>query len=58
MTILSETFFILCIMAKKSTNYRTVDMYRSAKTGRTVTKEYAEHHPATTVHEHRLVPKR
>jgi hypothetical protein len=31
-------------MAKKS----TVTMYRSAKTGKAVTKEYAKAHPATT----------
>lgn len=31
--------------------------YRSAKTGRFVTAEYADHHPATTVKEHnRLLP--
>lgn len=31
--------------------------YRSAKTGRFVTADYADHHPATTVKEHnRLVP--
>ena len=26
--------------------------YRSAKTGRFVTEDYAKHHPATTVREH------
>lgn len=31
--------------------------YRSAKTGKFVTQEYAEHHPATTVKEHnKLLP--
>lgn len=33
-------------MAKKTTT-----MYRSAKTGRAVTKDYAKKHPATTVKE-------
>jgi hypothetical protein len=32
-------------VAKKS---RTVTMYRSAKTGKAVTKAYAKSHPATT----------
>jgi hypothetical protein len=36
-------------MAKKGV--RTI--FRSAKTGRIVTKEYAQHHPATTEKEHR-----
>lgn len=31
--------------------------YRSAKTGQFVTKEYAQHHPATTIKEHnKLLP--
>lgn len=31
--------------------------YRSAKTGQFVTKEYAAHHPATTIVEHnKLLP--
>lgn len=31
--------------------------YRSAKTGQFVTKEFADHHPATTIAEHnKLLP--
>lgn len=31
--------------------------YRSAKTGKFVTQEYASHHPATTIKEHnKLLP--
>ncbi len=31
--------------------------YRSAKTGKFVTEDYAEHHPATTIKEHnKLLP--
>jgi hypothetical protein len=40
------------VMAKK-----TITMYRSAETGRTVTKEYAEAHPKTTEKETRPAPK-
>ena len=40
----------------KSSEKIPVD-YRSAKTGQFVTKEYAEHHPATTIKEHnKLLP--
>lgn len=31
--------------------------YRSAKTGQFVTKDFAEHHPATTVGEHNRLVK-
>lgn len=42
-------------MAKK--NAPTKEIHRSAKTGRFVTEQYANHHPATTVKEHRPVKK-
>jgi hypothetical protein len=38
-------------MAKKS-------IFRSAKTGKIVTKKYAESHPATTVKETVVTPKK
>ena len=37
------------------TKKKTVTIYRSAKTGRLVTKKYAKSHPATTEKEHRPV---
>jgi len=40
----------------KTQTIRTI--YRSAKTGRTVTKKYAEAHPSTTEKEHRPAPRR
>ena len=42
-------------MAKKSTP-KTVEINRSAKTGKFVTEEYAKRHPSTTVTEHRPKP--
>jgi hypothetical protein len=41
-------------MAKKA---KTRTMYRSAKTGRTVSKSYAKNHPATTEKETRKVSR-
>jgi hypothetical protein len=35
----------------------TRTIYRSAKTGQTVTKKYAESHPSTTVKERRPAPR-
>jgi hypothetical protein len=43
-------------MPKKASNTRTI--YRSAKTGRLVTKKYADSHPNTTEKERRPVKKK
>jgi hypothetical protein len=42
-------------MAKKVAEKKT--LYRSAKTGKLVSKEYAKSHPATTVKEKRAASK-
>ncbi|CAM2985390.1 hypothetical protein SAMN02745938_1276 [Flavobacterium psychrophilum DSM 3660] len=40
----------------KEVKYKTVTLYRSAITGRTVTEEYAKKNPKTTVKEVTKVP--
>ncbi len=37
--------------SKNSNDRKTVDIYRSAETGKFVKETYAERHPATTEHE-------
>jgi hypothetical protein len=43
---------------KKSSNTKTVERDRDAKTGRYVTKEYAKKHPTTTITEHDKITRK
>jgi len=43
-------------MEKSKKKYRIQVIYRDAKTGKIVSKEYAEKHPSTTVREVRKIP--